>query len=193
MVLTVSSPFLLWFWLSSMHEGPETLAEAEALARSCPQAVETRNIGRLWERGFKKQRQKWQKRLGHKGAMHIIQMCDAQGPHHSLINCSVLCYMICLNLDFSSSPHAVHKSEGEEETPLAFSVVLHHDVGMALTQIRLLFRPHHAFCLYIDESTSQDFKKAMQGLVNCYRYRNVRLRKLCTLNPGPQYDLLPST
>ncbi len=62
-----------------------------------------------------------------------------------------------------------------KETPLAFSVVLHRDLGLALTQLRLLFRPYHAFCLYVDGNTSKDFKEAMHGLVDCYQYETNKL------------------
>ncbi len=62
-----------------------------------------------------------------------------------------------------------------KETPLAFSVVLHRDLGLALTQLRLLFRPYHAFCLYVDGNTSKDFKEAMHGLVDCYKYETNKL------------------
>ena len=70
-----------------------------------------------------------------------------------------------------------------KETPLAFSVVLHRDLGLALTQLRLLFRPYHAFCLYVDGNTSKDFKEAMHGLVDCYKYETNKLytsgKKIC--------------
>ncbi len=73
-------PLLLWlWWWSSPREGPETLAEAEALVLSCPLAMGTRDPGQLWERGFGGRRAVWQKRLGHERVVQVIQKCDRQG------------------------------------------------------------------------------------------------------------------
>ena len=53
--------------------------------------------------------------------------------------------------------------------PLAFSLVVHNNAGLVMKQLQLLFRPHHAFCFYVDAKAGQEFISFIDELVECYR------------------------
>ena len=54
-------------------------------------------------------------------------------------------------------------------TNLAFSIVLHRDVAILEHQLKLLFRPNHAFCLHVDAKAPEKILLAVQALVDCYK------------------------
>ncbi len=56
-----------------------------------------------------------------------------------------------------------------QQVPLAFSVVAHSNLAILTRILHLLFRPRHAFCLYVDAKAEQEFKDAVRDLVECYR------------------------
>ena len=56
-------------------------------------------------------------------------------------------------------------------TSLAFSIVLHRDVAILEHQLKLLFRPNHAFCLHVDAKAPEKILMAVQAIVDCYRNR----------------------
>ncbi len=70
--------------------------------------------------------------------------------------------------DFSI-PQNVHHNIGTR-LPLAFSLVVHNNIGLIMRQLQILFRPRHSFCLYVDAKAPQEFKSAVGGLVECYRF-----------------------
>ena len=54
-------------------------------------------------------------------------------------------------------------------TNLAFSIVLHRDVAILEHQLKLLFRPNHAFCLHVDAKAPEKILLATQTIVDCYK------------------------
>lgn len=55
------------------------------------------------------------------------------------------------------------------QVPLSFSVVAHNNLAVLSHLLRLLFRPRHAFCLHVDAKAPQEFKDAVEEMVDCYR------------------------
>ena len=54
---------------------------------------------------------------------------------------------------------------------LAFSIVLHRDIAILEHQLKLLFRPNHAFCLHVDAKAPEKILLATQAIVDCYKGR----------------------
>ena len=51
----------------------------------------------------------------------------------------------------------------------AFSIVLQRDVAILEYQLKLLFRPNHAFCLNVDAKALQKILLATLAIVDCYK------------------------
>ena len=51
----------------------------------------------------------------------------------------------------------------------AFSIVLQRDVAILEHQLKLLFRPNHAFCLHMDAKAPEKILLATQAIVDCYK------------------------
>ena len=72
----------------------------------------------------------------------------------------------CLETDFKVS-------SGEPlKTKLAFSILVHHNAGILAEQLRLIFHPSHAYCIFVDEKATDTFKKTVNATVECYKSRN---------------------
>ena len=52
---------------------------------------------------------------------------------------------------------------------LAFGITLHGDVGLLLTQMSLIFRPHHSYCFYIDKKAKRIVFQQVERMISCYR------------------------
>lgn len=63
------------------------------------------------------------------------------------------------------------------KTPLAFSILVHDQIAILETQLRLLFRPHHTFCIHVDLKAPAEFYQQVRTLVNCYKehYPNAKV------------------
>jgi hypothetical protein len=46
----------------------------------------------------------------------------------------------------------------ESETPLAFAILIHSQIGLFEALLALLFRPQNSYCIYVDQKTSDNFK-----------------------------------
>ena len=57
----------------------------------------------------------------------------------------------------------------ELKTPLAFSIVAHSHLGLLEAQLATIFRPHNAYCIFVDSKAIPSFKSAVGQLVDCYR------------------------
>ena len=54
-------------------------------------------------------------------------------------------------------------------TNLAFSISLHRDVAILESQLKVLFRPNHAFCLHVDAKAEESVFTAVWAMVDCYK------------------------
>ena len=54
-------------------------------------------------------------------------------------------------------------------TRIAFSFVVHDQPGLFEILLHLMFRPYHAYCIYIDAKTKREIRKAFENIVNCYQ------------------------
>ena len=52
---------------------------------------------------------------------------------------------------------------------LAFTFVVHNQVGLFEILLHMVFRPYHAYCIYVGQNTPKYIRKAMHNLVNCYQ------------------------
>ena len=57
----------------------------------------------------------------------------------------------------------------EAETPLAFAVLVHNQIGQFEALLASIFRPQNSYCIYLDKKTSDDFKEKVIKLVDNYK------------------------
>ena len=55
------------------------------------------------------------------------------------------------------------------KTPLAFSIVAHGHPGLLEAQLAAIFRPHNAYCIFVDSKALASFKKYVENLSQCYK------------------------
>ena len=55
------------------------------------------------------------------------------------------------------------------ETPLAFAIVVHNQLGQLEALLASLFRPQNSYCLYLDKKTSAEFKQGAEKMVSNYK------------------------
>ena len=58
----------------------------------------------------------------------------------------------------------------EVETPLAFSILNHANIGMLEAVLSTIFRPHNSYCIYVDAKSTDEYKADVLKLTNVYRY-----------------------
>ena len=63
----------------------------------------------------------------------------------------------------------IKNRRGTSSTNLAFSIILHQDIGLLENQLKILFRPNHAFCLHVDAKSPESILVAVQAIVDCYK------------------------
>ena len=56
-------------------------------------------------------------------------------------------------------------------TRLAFSIVVHHELGILEELLGLIFSPRHSYCIYVDGKAKDIFKGAVADMVDCYKKR----------------------
>uniref|UniRef100_A0A8C8S149 Glucosaminyl (N-acetyl) transferase family member 7 n=1 Tax=Pelusios castaneus TaxID=367368 RepID=A0A8C8S149_9SAUR len=85
------------------------------------------------------------------------EMCDCI---RTPCNCSTL-----LNsLHFITRP----LSEEEGNFSLAYIITIHKELEMFVKLLRAIYLPQNVYCIHIDEKSPQDYKTAVQTLVNCF-------------------------
>ena len=58
----------------------------------------------------------------------------------------------------------------EEETPIAFSIKVHREIGILEMFMALYFRPSDAYCIHVDAKASREVFATVNGIVNCYNH-----------------------
>ena len=75
----------------------------------------------------------------------------------------------------------------EERYPLAFSILAHANIGILETILATTFRPHNAYCIYIDNKASAETVQLVEGLINCYKYHFPEA--VIFLHPEPRINI----
>uniref|UniRef100_A0A8C4TPI6 Glucosaminyl (N-acetyl) transferase 2 (I blood group) n=1 Tax=Erpetoichthys calabaricus TaxID=27687 RepID=A0A8C4TPI6_ERPCA len=72
--------------------------------------------------------------------------------------------------DYVALNHYVTKplSPEEVEFRLAYIFTLHKDFDMFERLFRAVYQPQNVYCVHVDEKSSDEFKEAIQKLVNCF-------------------------
>lgn len=67
-------------------------------------------------------------------------------------------------------------TQEEMEFPIAFALMVHDQITLFETLLATLFRPHNAYCVFMDGKADPGFKAQIHLLINCYksRFPNVR-------------------
>ena len=55
-------------------------------------------------------------------------------------------------------------------TKLAFTFVVHHQVGLFEVLLKLLFRPYNAYCIYVGSNTDKRISSAITKLGKILRF-----------------------
>ena len=67
--------------------------------------------------------------------------------------------------------------------PLAFSHVIHHDVGIFEVFMSMAYHPKNSHCIYIDAKADTKVFEAVNALVTCYREQFLTVRLFeCLIN-----------
>ena len=59
----------------------------------------------------------------------------------------------------------------ELETSLAFSIVVHNQIGLFESLMASIFRPQNSYCIFIDAKASSKFKTLVKALISCYTHQ----------------------
>lgn len=86
-------------------------------------------------------------------------------------NCSVenlvnSCKVLIKSHDYLTDGTAL--SIEERDYPLAFAIKMHKSPEQAEQLLRLIYRPHNVYCLYIDKKASQKVYDIMNKLASCF-------------------------
>ena len=54
------------------------------------------------------------------------------------------------------------------ETKLAFTIVIHDQLGLFEILLHTIFRPYNHYCIHIDANAAEDYRKSVEKLINCY-------------------------
>ena len=58
----------------------------------------------------------------------------------------------------------------EEHISLAFSILVHGNLGQLEALMASIFRPQNIYCIYIDDKSPTEYKKAVRQLAAIYKY-----------------------
>ncbi len=56
----------------------------------------------------------------------------------------------------------------EMSFPLAFVILVHHDIEQLERFLRTIYRPHNVYCIHIDSKSSKEFKEAVESIFSCF-------------------------
>ena len=69
----------------------------------------------------------------------------------------------------------------EKETPLAFSIMVHNQVGLFEPQIASIFKPHNSYCIFVDQKAEKKIHDLVSGIVTCYKQKYPQVISLLKL------------
>jgi hypothetical protein len=64
------------------------------------------------------------------------------------------------------------------EFPIAFAVMVHDQIALFETLLATLFRPHNAYCIFMDSKADPGFKTIVNQLINCYKENFPNVKKV---------------
>jgi hypothetical protein len=67
--------------------------------------------------------------------------------------------------------------ESGRGSKLAFSFVIHDQIGLFEILLHLTFRPYNAYCIYIGSNAMSDIIETVNCLIECYKTRFVSHRE----------------
>ena len=85
-------------------------------------------------------------------------------PDEYYFNISSSCEEFLQTFDYSN----FILTEEEKLFPIAYSILMYESVEQTERLLRAIYRPHNAYCVHIDVSSSDAVKKAMASLVRCF-------------------------
>ncbi|KAJ3595956.1 hypothetical protein NHX12_002365 [Muraenolepis orangiensis] len=56
----------------------------------------------------------------------------------------------------------------EQDFPIAYSMVIHEQLGMFERLLRTIYHPQNIYCVHVDKKSRQDFRNAVIGIVSCF-------------------------
>ena len=59
----------------------------------------------------------------------------------------------------------------EKEPPLAFSIMVHDQVGLFEAQLASIFKPHNSYCIFVDQKAEKKVHDLVSGIVKCYKQK----------------------
>uniref|UniRef100_A0A914KIR2 Uncharacterized protein n=1 Tax=Meloidogyne incognita TaxID=6306 RepID=A0A914KIR2_MELIC len=74
----------------------------------------------------------------------------------------------CLNLQKLFLFHNKPLSKEESQYPLAYAMVTHKSVIQTMTMVSSVYQPQNAYCIVVDDKSSDDFLKKIQMLADCF-------------------------
>ena len=60
-------------------------------------------------------------------------------------------------------------AQKRQHFPLAFSHLVHHEIGILEAFLAVFFRPTDLHCIYLDKKAGEKTKAALNGLLRCYQ------------------------
>lgn len=59
-------------------------------------------------------------------------------------------------------------TEEERDFPIAYSMVIHEKIEMFERLLRAIYTPQNAYCVHVDQKSSEEFKNAVKGIISCF-------------------------
>ncbi|KAM6053825.1 beta-1,3-galactosyl-O-glycosyl-glycoprotein beta-1,6-N-acetylglucosaminyltransferase 7-like isoform 2-T2 [Chlamydotis macqueenii] len=104
--------------------------------------------------------------VGKAAAFKIGNFCQTtyQPRTLSCIQTSCNCSIVLKTLHFITRP----LSDEEGNFSLAYIITIHKDLEMFVKLLRAIYMPQNIYCIHVDEKSPEDYKAAVQNIVNCF-------------------------
>ncbi|KAK6173254.1 hypothetical protein SNE40_016739 [Patella caerulea] len=67
-----------------------------------------------------------------------------------------------------SRGYVMNVSKEESEFPIAYNIIMHHDIEMAERLLRSIYRPSNIYCIHVDGKSPINLFNAMSSLAKCF-------------------------
>ena len=71
------------------------------------------------------------------------------------------------------------KTEIEKKISIAFSILCHGNLGQLEALFATIFRPQNVYCIYVDDKSPIEYKKAVYQLAAIYKYHFPEVKSEC--------------
>ena len=72
------------------------------------------------------------------------------------------------------------KTEIEKKISIAFSILCHGNLGQLEALFATIFRPQNVYCIYVDDKSPIEYKKAVRQLAAIYKYHFPEVKLKCS-------------